>query len=80
MNMGLAFILLIVGMIMNGMLMSDTNFYIQFIYDLNPYGQIAQLTAMNCFDMLRCIIMDIICFTLFSIVGINYFNEKDIIN
>lgn len=67
-------------MIMNGMLMLDNNFYIQFIYDLNPYGQIAQLTAMNCFDMLRCIMIDIVLFTIFSISGIKYFNEKEIIN
>lgn len=79
-NIGLAFILLFVGMIMNGMLMLDNNFYIQFIYDLNPYGQIAQLTAMNCFDMLRCIMIDIVLFTIFSISGIKYFNEKEIIN
>lgn len=65
---------------MNGMLMLDNNFYIQFIYDLNPYGQIAQLTAMNCFDMLRCIMIDIVLFTIFSISGIKYFNEKEIIN
>ena len=80
MNMGLAFILLIIGMIMNGMLMLDNNFYIGLLYDLNPYGQIAQLTAMNCFNMLRCIIIDIILFIIFSIFGIKYFNKKDISN
>ena len=80
MNMGLAFILLIIGMIMNGMLMLDNNFYIVLLYDLNPYGQIAQLTAMNCFNMLRCIIIDIVLFIIFSIFGIKYFNKKDIMN
>ena len=79
-NMGLAFILLIIGMIMNGMLMLDNNFYIGLLFDLNPYGQTAQLTSMNCFDMLRCIIIDLALFILFSICGIKYFNKKDIKN
>lgn len=46
-NMGLAFIMLIMSLIMNGMMMYDNNFIIQFIFDLNPYGQLAQLTAMK---------------------------------
>lgn len=79
-NMGLAFILLIVSMIMNGMLMLDNNFHLQLLFDLNPYGQIAQLTAMNCLDMLRCIILDVLLFILFSLCGIKYFNKKDITN
>ncbi len=79
-NMGLAFILLIIGMIMNGMLMLDNNFYIELLFDLNPYGQLAQLTSMKCSDMIRCIIIDIVLFILFSLCGIKYFNKKDIKN
>lgn len=78
--MGSAFVLLIIGIIMNGMLMLDNNLFVKFLYDLNPYGQIAQLTAMNCLDMLRCILIDIVLFIIFAVCGIKYFNKKDIKN
>ncbi len=79
-NMGLAFIMLIVALIMNGMLMADYNAFVKFIFDLNPYGQIAQLTSMQNFDMFRCIAIDVVVFILFSICGIKYFDKKDISN
>ena len=77
-NMGLAFILLIAALIMNGMLMADNNLLIQFLFDINPYGQTAQLTSMNCLDMRESIKIDTFIFIIFTIFGIRYFNKKDI--
>ena len=77
-NMGLAFILLIAALIMNGMLMADNNLLIQFLFDINPYGQTAQLTSMNCLDMRESIKIDAFLFIIFTVCGIKYFNKKDI--
>ena len=77
-NMGLAFLLLIIALIMNGMMMADNSFIMQVLYDLNPYGQTAQLTSMNCLDMFRCIKIDTFLFILFAVFGIKYFDKKDI--
>lgn len=80
MNMGLAFLMLIASMIINGMLAYDNGLFIQFLFDLNPYGQIAQLTGMESLNMLRCLLIDIAVFALFTICGIKYFDNKDIRN
>ena len=80
MNMGLTFIMLIASLIMNGMLMSDNNLFIQLLFDINPYGQIAQLTAMNIVNLFRGITIDLIVFVIFMISGIKYFNKKDILD
>ncbi|MBO7692937.1 MAG: ABC transporter permease subunit, partial [Methanobrevibacter sp.] len=77
-NMGLAFILLIAALIMNGMLMADHNLLIQFLFDLNPYGQTAQLTSMVNLDMRQSIKFDGFLFIIFAVLGIKYFNKKDI--
>lgn len=77
-NMGLAFIMLILSLIMNGMMMYDNNFIIQFIFDLNPYGQLAQLTAMKSANLLRCIVIDIAVFIILIMCGVRYFKKKDI--
>lgn len=77
-NMGLAFIMLIAALIMNGMLMTDNNFLMQIIYNLNPYGQTAQLTSMECLDMKESIKIDAFLFIILSVLGIKYFNKKDI--
>ena len=77
-NMGLAFIMLIAALIMNGMLMTDNNFLMQIIYNLNPYGQTAQLTSMECLDMKESIKIDAFLFIIFTVCGIKYFNKKDI--
>lgn len=77
-NMGLAFIMLIAALIMNGMLMVDNNFLIQFLFDLNPYGQTAQLTSMESLDMMQSIKIDTFLFIIFTVFGIRYFNKKDI--
>lgn len=79
-NMGLAFIMLIASLIMNGMLRYDTNFFIGLLFDINPYGQLAQLTAMNTVNLFRCITIDIIVFVILMICGIRYFNKKDIMD
>ncbi|MBO7444370.1 MAG: ABC transporter permease subunit, partial [Methanobrevibacter sp.] len=77
-NMGLAFILLIAALIMNGMLMADNNFLVQILFDLNPYGQTAQLTSMVNLDMRQSIKIDGFLFIIFAVLGIRYFNKKDI--
>ena len=77
-NMGLAFILLIAALIMNGMLMVDNNFLVQVLFDLNPYGQTAQLTSMANLDMRQSIKIDGFLFIIFAVLGIRYFNKKDI--
>ena len=77
-NMGLAFILLIAALIMNGMLMADNNFLVQILFDLNPYGQTAQLTSMVNLDMRQSIKIDGFLFIIFAVLGIKYFNKKDI--
>ena len=77
-NMGLAFIMLIAALIMNGMLMADNNSLIQFLFDINPYGQTAQLTSMKSLDMRESIKIDAFLFIIFTICGIKYFNKKDI--
>ena len=77
-NMGLAFILLIAALIMNGMLMADNNSLIQFLFDINPYGQTAQLTSMKSLDMRESIKIDAFLFIIFTVLGIRYFNKKDI--
>ena len=77
-NMGLAFIMLIAALIMNGMLMTDNNFLMQIIYNLNPYGQTAQLTSMECLDMKESIKIDAFLSIILSVLGIKYFNKKDI--
>ncbi len=79
-NMGFAFIMLIASLIMNGMLIYNNNFFIRLLFDINPYGQIAQLTAMNVFNLFRCISIDIIVFVMCAIIGIKYFNKKDIVD
>ena len=76
--MGLAFLRLIIALIMNGMLMTDNSFIMQILYDLNPYGQTAQLTSMDCLDMFRCIKIDTFLFIIFAVFGIKYFDKKDI--
>ena len=80
MNMALAFLMLIASLIMNGMLAYDNNLFIQFLFDLNPYGQIAQLTGMESLNMFRCLIIDMVVFAIFTIFGIKYFDNKDIMN
>ena len=77
-NMGLAFIMLIAALIMNGMLMADNNSLIQFLFDINPYGQTAQLTSMKSLDMRESIKIDAFLFIIFTVLGIRYFNKKDI--
>ncbi|MBO7733380.1 MAG: hypothetical protein J6S67_12520, partial [Methanobrevibacter sp.] len=77
-NMGLAFILLIAALIMNGMLMADNNFLVQILFDFNPYGQTAQLTSMVNLDMRQSIKIDGFLFIIFAVLGIRYFNKKDI--
>ena len=80
MNMALAFLMLIASLIMNGMLAYDNNLFIQLLFDLNPYGQIAQLTGMESLNMLMCLIIDMVVFAIFTIFGIKYFDNKDIMN
>lgn len=77
-NMGLAFILLIAALILNGMIMTEDNFLIQLLFNLNPYGQTAQLTSMECLDFRESIKIDTFLFIIFSVLGIRYFNKKDI--
>ena len=77
-NMGLAFIMLIAALIVNGMLMADNNLFMEFLYNLNPYGQTAQLTSMKSLDMRESIKIDAFLFIIFTVCGIKYFNKKDI--
>lgn len=58
--------------------MADNNSLIQFLFDINPYGQTAQLTSMKSLDMREYIKIDAFLFIIFTVLGIRYFNKKDI--
>ena len=50
----------------------------EWLHDLNPTGQAAQLSSMNCHNPLRWIVSNVMCFILFIGIGRTVFAKKNI--
>ena len=49
-----------------------------FLHDLNPSGQAAQLSAMECFHTIRFLLADVLWIFLSDTLGLWFFHKKDI--
>ncbi len=50
----------------------------EFLHDINPFGQVAQLSAMSCLNGVRWIGLDIFWMIAAAVLGNMLFNKKDI--
>ncbi len=78
--MVLAFAMLFLGMYSNTFfIQNDSGSLIQeVLFDLNPTGQIAQVSAMKCLNSIRYILMDIGWILITNVIGICVFNSREL--
>lgn len=78
--MVLAFAMLFVGMYSNTFfIQNDSGSLMQeVLFDLNPTGQIAQVSAMKCLNPIRYILIDIGWILITNIIGICAFNRREL--
>lgn len=91
--MTLAFVMLFLAMHLNGILVQQeykdgvlNPHYVggirrsiyEWIHDINPFGQAAQLSQMKCDNPFRCIFADILMIMLTGLIGMVFFHKKDI--
>lgn len=50
----------------------------EFLFDLNPTGQVAQLSQMKCLSPIRFVLVDLLWVLLSCVTGVFFFKKKDI--
>lgn len=78
--MVLAFAMLFVGMYSNTFfIQNDSGSLMQeILFDLNPTGQIAQVSAMKCLNPVRYVLIDIGWIIITNVVGIYIFQHREL--
>lgn len=78
--MVLAFAMLFASMYSNTFFIQNEsgNLMQEVLFDLNPTGQIAQVSAMKCLNPVRFVLIDIAWILITNLVGIGVFNYKEL--
>lgn len=78
--MVLAFAMLFLGMYSNTFfIQNDTgNLLQEVLFDFNPTGQIAQVSAMKCLSPVRYVLFDIVWVLVTNMIGIGIFKRKEL--